>query len=363
MKQAQELKMVECGGSPYEIGRQWGEGCKESILRIAENISQSMADFYQASKEEAVANAMKFLPVVKEYDPYLVEIMRGQAEATGLAFEEIFTQKCFNELCFHFSSINNTGGDNSGNSASGLCTSFAAAGPATREGNTILGQNIDFIPGNPVDFLKIHHENGVSQFVLSFSNSSEFILSSAGFGMCANATIGKGFAMNIPVGCYLPRVMREHNAPAAMELLRQAARGLGYYHLADRDGYMAGIESIHNDFAMLNPEKGLLLHSNHYLTEGFQDEDTAMMLQPDSYPRLERIRDLMQRHYGHIGVETVMEILADHAGHPDSICRHVNPAAPISSATLVSFIMVPAENVLYLTAGPPCEYEYRRYRL
>lgn len=351
MKKAKELKMVECGGSPYEIGRQWGEGCRESILQISENISSSMAMFYQAGKDDVIARAMKFLPAVRQYDPDLVEIMRGQADATGLGFEEIFAQKCINELSFHYNSI------------AGLCTSFAAAGPATREGKTILGQNIDFIPGTPIDFLKIHQGNGVSQFVLSFSNSSEFILSSAGFGMCANATIGKTFALNIPVGCYLPRVMREKDVHGAMELLRLTARGLGYYHLADASGHLSGIESIYDDFAMLAPEKGLLLHSNHYVTERFQEEDTAMMLQPDSFHRLDRIRDLMNRHYGQIDVETAMEILADHDRHPDSICRHVNPEAPISSATLVSFIMIPAEKAMYIAAGPPCEYEYRRYEL
>jgi len=349
MKITKQIKVIECSGTPYEIGRQWGEGCKESILKVSENIHHIMASFYQASMEDVVSNAMKFFPAVREFDPYLVEIMQGQADATGLSFEEIFTQKCFNELTFSYNNI------------SGLCTSFAATGKATQGGKTILGQNIDFIPGIPIDLLKIHHGNGLQQFVLSFSNSSEFIFSSAGIGMCANATIGNDFSFNIPVGCYLPRVMREKNIQDAEAILKQVARGLGYYHLADMNGHMFGIESIHNDFELLNAERDMLLHSNHYLTERFKAVDTAPQLQPDSYPRLDRIRSLMNQHYGQLNVEIFKKILADHDHHPNSICRHVDPSTPVSSITLASFIMIPSEGAIYIAVGNPCECEYARY--
>lgn len=351
MKAAKQFKLVECSGSPYEIGRQWGEGCKESILQISENISNSMALFYQASREEVLANAMKFFPIVQEFDPYLVEIMRGQADATGLSLEEIFAQKCFNELTFQYNYI------------SGLCTSFAATGEATRDGKTILGQNIDFIPGTPIDLLKIYHADGPVQCILSFSNSSEFVFSSAGFGMCANATIGQDYAFNLPVVCYLPKAMRQKNIDDAMAVLKQAARGLGYYHMADASGKLCGIESVSNDYQVIYPERDLLLHSNHYLTERFRAVDTALQFQPDSYHRLDRIRSVMDQQYGRINVETVMELLADHDQRPNSICRHVDPAAPISSATLASFVMVPAEGVIYIAAGNPCEYEFVQYKL
>lgn len=349
MENTKELKLIECRGTPYEIGRQWGEGCKKSILKVSENIYNSIGSYFQSSKEEVTSLAMKFFPAVQKFDPYLVEIMRGQADATGLSLEEILTQKCFNELTFSY------------NNVSGLCTSFAAPGKGTQDGKTILGQNIDFLPETPIDLLKIHHTNGLQQFILSFSNSSEFTFSSAGIGMCGNATIGKNYAFNIPVGCYLPKVMRENTINHAIDILKQVARGLGYYHLADANGHIFGMESIHNDFELLYPEGDMLLHSNHYLTERFKEEDTAQQLQPDSYHRLERIRSLVDWHFGHINIEIMMKILADHDHHPYSICRHIDPTVPISSMTLASFIMVPDEGVIYIAAGNPCEVEYVRY--
>jgi isopenicillin-N N-acyltransferase-like protein len=243
----------------------------------------------------------------------------------------------------------------------GLCTSFAATGKATEDGKTILGQNIDWFVGAPIDLLKINHSNGLVQFILSFANSSEWTFSSAGFGMCVNATLGQDYAFNIPLSCYLPRVMRQKSIHDALDLLKQVARGLGYYHLADANGQMCGIESIHNDFEIIYPEKDLLLHSNHYITERFKAGDTASVFQPDSYPRLDIMHNFMNQHYGRINTEIAMEILADHEHHPYSICRHIDPASPISSTTLASFIMVPAEGAIYIACGNPCEYEYIRY--
>ncbi|MCE5346526.1 MAG: C45 family autoproteolytic acyltransferase/hydrolase, partial [Bacteroidales bacterium] len=192
MKNAKEFKLIECSGTPYEIGRQWGEGCKESLFRVSENAFNGMNLMYQAPREEVIARAMKFLPFVQEFDPYLIEIMRGQSDGAGISFEEIFTQKCMNELTFYYSG-----------KIIGLCTSFAATGEATQDGKTLLGQNIDWLVGAPIDLLKINHSNGLAQFILSFANSTEFTFSSAGFGMCVNATLGQDYSFNIPLACYL----------------------------------------------------------------------------------------------------------------------------------------------------------------
>ena len=77
------------------------------------------------------------------------------------------------------------------------------------------------------------------------------------------------------------------------------------------------------------------------------------------------MRERIENIYGRITPEIMMEILADHEGHPDSICRHVDPAKPpeLASASRASFVMVPAEGLMYIAAGPPCEFQFMEYRL
>lgn len=351
MKDKKELKVIECSGSPYEIGYHWGESCKESTLQGLENAYNVMAFMYKTSREVVISTAMKFLPLVQAYDPYLIEIMRGQADAIGIGFEEIFTNKCMYELFFHYRNI------------SGFCTSFALTGEATGNGKTLLGQNFDWVPGIPIDLVKVHHSDGLEQLIISIANSTEISLTSAGLGICLNGAFNQDYAFNLPSACYTPKVMRQKNIHDAAEILKQVARGISYYVLADSKGEMLGIESVSNDFEVLYPDKHMILHTNHYLTERFKSNDTAPTFVPDSYPRLERIKTLVSEHYGCINPEIIMKIMADHDNRSNSLCQHADPTAQPPIATLMSFIMVPDEGVIYIAAGNPCECEYVRYEL
>jgi len=358
MKTAKEFKLVECSGTAYEIGLQWGEGCRESFYHNSENSFRKLELLHQAKKDEVMTKAMRFLPLIKEFDPYLIDIMQGQAAATGLSFAEIVTHRCLLELSVYYPSINS------------LCTGFAATGEATAGGKTLLGQNIDWAPGATIDFLKVHHNGGPVQYILSFTNASEYTLSNAGFGICGMATIGRNYAYNLPVPCYMPRVMRQKNSYEAMDLLKKAARGFGYFHLANANGFMMGIESTYNDYEVIQPIEDLMVHSNHYLTKRFQGDDMLVYMAElgmissemalESLKRYERMQSLMYRDYGRITPQTAMEVLADHENYPLSICRH-DDSSPYPSVTQASFIMVPAEGTIYVACEHPCRHEYVRY--
>lgn len=234
----------------------------------------------------------------------------------------------------------------------------------------MLGQNIDWAPGATIDLLKVHHQGGPVQYILSFSNASEYTFSSAGFGICGMATIGRNYSCNVPVACYMPRVMRQKNIYEAMDLLKKTARGLGYFHLANANGVILGIESIYNDYEIIQPVEDLMLHSNHYLTERFKAEDMMealgeMDLIPpamdrESQKRYEKLQSLMYKDYGRITLLSAMRALTDHENYPYSICRH-DESSPYPSVTQASFIMVPAEGAIYIAGGNPCEHDYIRY--
>ena len=352
MKQLKEFQVVECRGTPYEIGQQYGEACRENIKKSLEMNLYGLSAWYKAPKQNVITNAMRFLPNVQDFDPYLIEMLKGQAQGSGLSFEEVFSLRCMSELVIYYNQITS------------LCTSFAATGKATKEGKTILGQTIDWAPDTPLNLLKIHHADGLVQFALTIGSFAEYTLNSTGFGICANATFGMDYSFNIPLGCYLPKAMRQRTAGEAMEVLKGVARGLGYYHLANDKGEIIGIESVHNDFEIIKPERDMLVHSNHYLTERFKERDMVNMVVPDSPFRVKRIQQLMNEHYGELTPQLVMEILSDHENYPHSICSHVDlSSAPMLSETLTAFIMIPGEQKMYIAYGNPCSFEFVEYKL
>lgn len=356
MKTATRLNIIDCGGAPYEIGRQWGEGCRENLQASLGMLYAGLEHGpFRAGKAKVWDAALTFLAAVRNFDPYGFEVLRGQAEGAGMVLEETLALQCSLEIAFNCGKI------------TGLCTSFAAAGKATAGGKAILGQNVDWHPDSTLDLLRVRHDSGIREFVLCLSGNPYYHLSSAGMGNCVNLTLGPlgDMKQQVPLSVTISRAMRQPRIGFALGILRRQARGLGALLLAESSGGMTGLEAAAADIELILPERDVLVHANHYETERFKAGDWTPQLIPDTCARAFRMRERIENAYGSITPETMMEILSDHEGHPNSICRHVDPGKPpeMASASRASFVMVPAEGLLYIAAGPPCENEYVEYNL
>ncbi|SDF26028.1 C45 family autoproteolytic acyltransferase/hydolase [Sporomusa acidovorans] len=349
------LTFVECQGTSYEMGRQYGEACRDQLAKALEMNINKLRHFAKINREDILANAHKFLPQAEAFDPELIAFLRGEAEGAGIHFDEAFYLRCSLEILLYYGKI------------ASLCTSFAATGMATKDGKTILGQNIDWFSDFPVALLKLRYASGLGQLALSFGGVAEYVLSSRGFGLCANLTLAprENYRAGLPYGCYLPKVMRQEKIGDALGVLCQVARGTGYYQLASSEGDLVGYESTYDDFNVLHPDKDMQVHANHYLTERFQKGDWGYTIFPDTYLRVNRIKRLMELQYGEITPEVMMKILSDHNNYPDAICRHANQnlSPEHHSETLASFIMVPEERKMYIAYGNPCQSDYLQYTL
>jgi hypothetical protein len=64
----------------------------------------------------------------------------------------------------------------------------------------------------------------------------------------------------------------------------------------------------------------------------------------------------------------MQEILADHDGHPVSICRHPHAGhgdniLPASGRTVAAMVAEPNRGRFHLCCGNPCEQPFLEYRL
>lgn len=167
---------------------------------------------FRADREQAIACSKKYLSNVKAFDPQGIERVRGMADGAGISFDEAFAIHCYMELIINFPHL------------AGMCTSFAATGPATENGITMLGQNIDWHPDTPLDLLRIRHEDGPEQIAVAFFGMPCCILSSRGFGNCANLTLSPmgPVTSHVPFSFYLFKAMVRN--PLKMPLISCATR-------------------------------------------------------------------------------------------------------------------------------------------
>ncbi len=355
MKEKKEYRIVECGGSFYEIGRQYGESCRDSLVGSIESLFRDIGMFQKAGREDIIANARKYLPLVESFDPQLIETLKGQADGAGVTFDEVFALRCRLELGMYYPII------------STLCTSFIATGKATRGGKTIIGQTYDLNPGISIDLVKTKYGDGLEQLSLVFAGggAGEMPMNSAGLGMVLNVMLSRPEEQElcVPCSCVIPKAMRQKRIGDALGVACAGGRSILYYGFASAEGDIIGVETRPGDYNVMQPERDILVHTNHYLTERFKKAvDMFGFMEGDSYIRIQRLKRLMEEHYGELTVELMAEFLTDHTDYPRSICKHTDMGVQLGE-TLAAEIMVPEDRVMYATWGQPCKYEYVEYKL
>jgi len=246
---------------------------------------------------------------------------------------------------------------------------FAVTGDATKDGNTLIGQNIDWHPGLPLYVLRITWPSGVEQLSLSLGGIWEYPLSyhpsSSPFGMASNLTVSMAEPMDIkkvPVSIVMNKASRQKRLEAALSTYINAGQNLVSYVLASAEGEMVGIESAAGAYEVLFPENNVMVRANHYLTDRFKPIDFFGPFVPDSYLRYHRLKNLIRKDTGKITPALMMEKLSDHNNYPKSICAHVDSDSHLPpSQTLASVIMVPEKKRVYIAPGNPCETEFVVY--
>lgn len=214
-----KLRVLECSGTPYEIGRQYGENRATSIRKASELFFGGLLHGpFKASKDEVKAKALKtYLNSTRSFDPGSLDMVECPAEGAGVDFDEAFALQCSIEVSLNYQHL------------MAMCTSFAVTGEATQDGTIILGQNIDWHPEAPVDLLRIRHEDGLERFSLCLSGNGYFHLTSVSMENCANLTLGplRVLVSRVPLTFYLSKAMRQETIEDALGVLRPTARGSG----------------------------------------------------------------------------------------------------------------------------------------
>lgn len=353
MKKRVKIPVIELAGTPAEVGRGWGKAMADNMYQGLNRILSVVNEVHGTSRTEALSFAMKLWPAARQFDPELEPFVRGQAQGAGMSLEEAWATRCGLELLFVNTNL------------AAMCTTLAGTGLATPDGQSIMGQNIDWFTGTPISLLHIKRSDGLRQLVLPVLGIGEYTLNSAGLGCCLNGVAAMQPDLNpkISMAAYLPRAMRQTDIVKACRVLEQACRGIVAVTLADAQSGLLCVESTLNEYEVLKPRDGFLVHANNYITSRFQTVDGCRMIFPDSGARTARMDELAAGLVGKLTPKNLGHALMDHQGYPNSICRHPDPAVPpgLQAQSLGSFIMLPAQGAMLVAAGNPCTHEYVRY--
>jgi isopenicillin-N N-acyltransferase-like protein len=340
-----EYPLFQARGTHRQLGRQHGE---QAASRIRQHLALMCAN-HKISTTELRRRALLFQPMFENYCPHLLEEIRGLAEGAGIELADA--------LACNIRSLPKRSGEEG-------CTAYVISRKGTAEGAILAGQNSDMDDNIPPLAYVLHLQptNKPEVLMWTFGGMIGYHgMNSIGIAHFANA-LGGGPPSKFAMPHYpVKRMMLECGSlERAADLLRRVPiNSNGNYVLCDGKGSIldveattAGPEIIHDGGS------GFVVHTNHFLCPRYARKENYVQSWPDSFPRFERMNQLIRSKYGALTLADIQSFLRDHSGNPTGICRHDG-----NSRTVASLIAEPARRTLHVAAGNPCASRYITYSM
>lgn len=352
-------------GSHQDIGRQYGESCRELVQQHLGLALDRLRSKSQIDSTSALERALRYRPFVQRYAAFFDEEIQGVAAGAGLTLAEAYLLQLRAEVAGSVI-------DEQAMADNQECTSFAALAETTTNGAPLIGQNAD-LPAfyrdiSVVAEIRPDPSPGSDKalpavlMLLPAGQVSYIGINDAGMGVFANFVTCDGWQLGFPRYLLSRLILTKGTVDDGIALVRGTQRASSRNLMAlDAHGTAADLETTPTRDARLDPEDGLLAHSNHYVAESLQSEERSKGEHlSNSHVRLERMRELLKEHRGTINVETMQVILRDRACHPDNLSRSLGDQDN-DIITFASVIAEPAEGRMSVAVGPPHENAYNTY--
>lgn len=359
---AAQYPRIRIGGDPLERSRQYGEQARDRIAVIRAGYERAFAA-KGIDWDRATGIARRSLPAIRQHVPHLVDEIRGIAEGSGLAFDEVLTINCRSEIL-------NSATRAAGTALSGgECTAFAIEADRTASGEAVVGQNWDWLEvlEDGVILLEVERSDGPDYVTLVEAGLlAKMVLSASGLAVGVNTLVSSRDAVTegVPYHLQIRSLADADDSAAALATLAGLPRATsGNYVLADASGAVLNVESSPGgprNLTITASEDGTLAHANHFVAPVPGGHDLAPLAMPDSYARLGRMRRGLAAVTGSFDDDALRAPLADHVGFPNSLCCHPDPRSGAAERwkSLAAVVMAPRSRRLSYTAGPSCANEW-----
>lgn len=351
-------RTISISGSHHQMGRQHGFQVRSLRPSIAQAIGASLGQVVRAGRDSRFETLLQdTCELLEEVDASLLAMIRGQAEALDFQFDTLLRYNLTAYLCDAL--IASKSLDSEG------CTTWAATGTATTNGQPILVKNRD------------NHLEGLSTQVVieaaptfGYSYTCSTTAGRAGVSVAGINTVGLAVAdthvrssdlgPGLPDHALMMHILETHNCvSSAVEYLRSAPRlGRNNLILADAQGHVAVFEIGHHLYGLRETHDGTVVSTNHFVSSELRDRfvDIDPNSTENSLRRYDKVTRRLNNAFGQIDVPFAQRLMADHSGLLGSICRHPREGKDV--ATLSTSIFLPMQRKMLFCHGPPCQSRY-----
>ncbi|KUK71953.1 MAG: hypothetical protein XD91_1624 [Clostridiales bacterium 38_11] len=344
--------VIKVKGTPYEQGKQQGEKIGDIIKENVINIKQSIA---KSNVKEKYYNELleENLGFIEKAEPDVYEEMKGISDGAKIDFNDI---AIINIPIYFMLDI-----------FPDECSSILARGNATFDGNTYLIKNRDMkLPTFKQIVLERGYINGDN--IVEVNGAGIVTYPGNGINKYSLAISTTGvWSKKIPVDVAdiskTDVLINVHfilesckNVDEAIKFLNNIKRMNGINLLiADRSKAVA-VEVTRDKIVLEEDEDGILVRTNHYLSEELRRLNKSPKEYQSTYKRLDRIKNFLHKKQGNIKFQDMLEIASDHENAPYScICRHRYGADESEAKTVSSSLIVLEDKQVWTALCNPCE--------
>lgn len=357
------------------MGFDHGRGGADKIRHNLDLYFRRFKNETELSKEQVFERAEKYLRVIRRVNRAYAETMEGVALGANLKLLEIVALNVRYELMYsQFAKIGvrpiqRTYG----------CTAFAAMPEVVQNRHLLMGQNWDWIPQVEGLFLKIRNQTGPD--VLCFTEAGvvggKIGFNSSGIGLLINGLISDHDdwqRLQKPFHVTCSEILASSTLPEVLSKITRGERSCSANFLIGQQtklgtAEVVDVESAPGATCQLSPRNGVLGHTNHFTkpdvlgVKQVLDEDRQSTLH--RYGRINHLLNDKTRDSQKLSMSKAEEMLTDHNGRPESVCRHENSNLPRDErySTVVSVVIDLYSKQLRASAGSPCENGYQTLRL
>lgn len=347
----QAIPIFSISGTPFERGRKYGEQARKYIEKSLASYRIWFQERANLKWNEVLARGQQFMPYIEEYDPDILEEMRGISAGVRCDLREIVAINARSELLFV---------------TLRECTSLGVTPEASADGLALIGQNWDLNPAAKDTLVILKIRQPPKPDVMAVTEAGligKAGVNSEGIGLVTNLLVCRDMNQE-----GVPRMVINRgilNAPTMSDALRAVVlvrrSSSSNYVIGHRDGEIIDLEAAPHAIHALYQEQGLIGHTNHFVAPKEDLLRYGELPLPDSLFRYHRLNRLLRQCKSGIEVKDIKNIFRDHFSYPDSICRHANPRDHRQDQweTVMSIIVDLTQCRLIYTEGQPCTNEYK----
>jgi isopenicillin-N N-acyltransferase-like protein len=352
--------IIELKGSAYDIGLRHGNALAKEIranLNLYFGMIKGMSGI---EPDQCMVHAAKFIEVLKQDAPELLEEMQAIAKGAEVSLEDIVVLNARTELISM---------GTSGKAGAGECTAIGLDGGRTANGRPIIAQNWDWheaIFGTSAIFRLEPAQGPRAVFLAEAGQVGKIGFNECGIGVLLNLLIIENARYGLPVHVLLRMILDTRNTAEAMSLIKSCSRGgASHFLIGDDSGHLKGLELTPDEVAEIEPQDGAVIHTNHYCDAKLAEKDVGrLQMMPSTTDRLDRACSIINGR-NDWNPEHLVKLFTDHDKYPASICRHVNKSDPqyLHTMTVASCIIDLVARKMLVSHGQPCQADYQEVAL